>query len=191
MIYLDNNATTQVDPRVLEVMLPFLTNNFANASSTHQFGVVANDAVKKARGQVANLIGAQLNEVIFTSGATEAINLAIKGVAENYSTKGNHIITVCTEHTATLDTLKYLESRGLEVTYLPVNENGLIDLNDLTNALRPTTILVAVMFSNNETGVIQPIVEISSLTHKAGALFFCDATQAVGKIDISVDTYGI
>ncbi len=187
IIYLDNNATTKVDPRVLEAMMPFLTDNFANANSTHQFGVGAFDAVKNARAQVAGLIGAETNEIIFTSGSTEAINLAIKGVAENYKEKGKHIITVATEHSAVLDTCKHLDSRGYEVTYLPVNTDGLIDLELLRSSLRKDTVLVSVMYANNETGVIQPIKEIAKLTHDAGAFFMTDATQAVGKIPINVD----
>lgn len=191
VIYLDNNATTPIDPRVLEAMMPFLTDNYANANSTHQFGVGAYEAVKIARKQVAELIGADPNEIIFTSGATEAINLAIKGVAENYSTKGKHILTVSTEHPAVLDTCKYLETKGFEVTYLPVLSDGLIDLAVLKQALRVDTILVSVMLVNNETGVIQPIKEIAEMAHKAGAIFMSDTTQAVGKIPIDVDDLGI
>lgn len=191
LIYLDNNATTPIDERVLDAMLPFLTTNFANPSSTHYFGITANEEVKKARKQVADLIGAEENEIIFTSGSTEAINIALKGVAENYSTKGKHIVTVSTEHYAVLDTCKHLESRGFEVTYLSVNKDGLIDLNELKNSLRADTILVCVMYVNNETGVIQPVKAIAQLTHDAGALYMCDATQAVGKIEIDVDALGI
>jgi cysteine desulfurase len=191
VIYLDNNATTKIDPRVLEAMMPFLTDNFANASSTHQFGVGADKAVKEARKQVAELIGAETNEIVFTSGATEAINLAIKGVADNYSEKGKHIITVATEHSAVLDTCKYLETKGYEVTYLPVQSDGLLDLENLKAALREDTILVSVMYVNNETGVIQPIKEISALAHSVGAFFMTDATQAVGKIDLNVDDLNI
>jgi len=172
-------------------MLPFLTTNFANPSSTHHFGITANEAVKKARTQVADLIGSDKNEIIFTSGSTEAINIALKGIAENYSAKGKHIITVSTEHYAVLDTCKHLGSRGYEVTYLPVSKDGLIDLQELKNSLRGDTILVCVMYVNNETGVIQPIKEIASLAHEAGALFMTDATQAAGKIEIDVDTLGI
>jgi len=191
LIYLDNNATTPIDKRVLDAMLPFLTVNFANPSSSHHFGITANEEVKKARKQVADLIGAEENEIIFTSGSTEAINIALKGVAENYSTKGKHIVTVSTEHYAVLDTCKHLESRGFEVTYLSVNKDGLIDLNELKNSLRADTILVCVMYVNNETGVIQPVKAIAQLTHDAGALYMCDATQAVGKIEIDVDALGI
>jgi cysteine desulfurase len=191
IIYLDNNATTQIDEQVLEAMLPFLTNNFANASSTHLFGVEAYNAVKEARFKVAEIIGAEPNEIIFTSGATEAINLAIKGVAESYSSKGKHIITVTTEHSAVLDTCKHLESKGYEITYLPVKSDGIVDLKDLKDALRPDTILVTVMYVNNETGVIQPIKEIAELTHSVEAVFMSDCTQAVGKIALNVDELGI
>ena len=191
LIYLDNNATTPIDNRVLDAMLSFLTTNFANPSSTHNFGIIANEAVKKARTQVADLIGAEENEIIFTSGSTEAINIALKGVAEDYSAKGKHIVTVSTEHYAVLDTCKHLESRGYEVTYLSVDKKGLIDLNELKNYLRADTILVCVMYANNETGVIQPVKAIAQLTHDAGALYMCDATQAAGKIEIDVDALGI
>ena len=191
IIYLDNNATTPIDKRVLDAMMPFLTNEFANANSTHQFGVAAYEAVKLARIQVADLIGAEAHEIVFTSGSTEAINLAIKGVAENYSSKGKHIVTVCTEHSAVLDTCKHLETKGCEVTYLSVNADGLIDLNEVKSVLREDTILVCVMLANNETGVLQPVKEISDLAHEIGALFFCDATQAVGKIPVNVDSLGI
>lgn len=191
LIYLDNNATTRIDPRVLDTMMPFLTDNFANAASTHHFGVGAHEAVKNARKQVADLLGADAHEIIFTSGATEAINLAIKGVAENYQDKGKHIITVQTEHSAVLDTCHSLEQKGFEVTYLPVKNDGLIELDELQKALRPDTILVSVMFANNETGVIQPIKEIAELTHNAGAIFMSDGTQAAGKIPVSVRDYEI
>lgn len=191
IIYLDYNATTPIDPRVLDTMLPFLKENFANPSSTHFFGTIINEAVKSARTQVADLIGADEKEIIFTSGSTEAINIALKGIAENYSEKGKHIITVSTEHKAVLDTCKYLETRGYEITYLSVQQNGLIDLNELKKSLRSDTILVCVMYVNNETGIIQPIKEIASLAHEVGALFMTDATQAVGKIGINVAKIGI
>jgi cysteine desulfurase len=191
IIYLDNNATTPIDNRVLDEMLPFVTKYFANPSSTHYFGTSVMEAVKNARVQVADLIGAAENEIIFTSGSTEAINIALKGVAENYSAKGKHIVTVSTEHYAVLDTCKHLESKGYEVTYLPVNNSGLIDIAELKNSFRSDTILVCVMFVNNETGVIQPIKEIASLAHEAGILFMTDATQAAGKIEIDVDALGI
>lgn len=190
-IYLDYNATTPIDPRVLEAMLPFLKDNFANPSSTHHFGQYINDKVKQARKQIANHINAEANELIFTSGATEAINIAIKGVAENYNSKGKHIITVSSEHRAVLDTCKDLERKGYEVTYLPVQRNGLIDLVELRKAIRIDTILVSVMYVNNETGVIQPIKEISKIAHQKDALFMTDATQAVGKIKIDVDNLGV
>lgn len=191
MIYLDNNATTQIDPNVLAVMLPFLTDNFANASSTHAFGLEANDAVKNARQQVADLIGSQSHEIVFTSGATEAINLAIKGVAENYSSKGKHIITVQTEHSAVLDVCKYLETKGFDITFLPVQADGMIDLAVFKASLRPDTISVSVMLVNKELGTIQPIKEIAKLTHEAGALFMTDGTQAVGKLPVNVDELDI
>lgn len=189
--YLDYNATTPIDPRVLDAMLPFLKDDFANASSTHHFGRSINEKVKQAREQIAGFINAALNEVIFTSGATEAINIAIKGVAESYSNKGKHIVTVSTEHKAVLDTCKELERKGFEVTYLPVQPNGLIDLAKLQKAIRPDTVLVSVMYVNNETGVMQPIKEIAKLAHEKGTLFMTDATQAVGKMEIDVDDLGI
>lgn len=189
--YLDYNATTPIDPRVLEAMLPFLMNNFANPSSPHHFGQNINELVKQARERIADFINAESRELIFTSGATEAINIAIKGVAENYSHKGNHIITVLTEHKAVLDTCRNLERKGFEVTYLAVQPSGLIDLTELERAIRLDTILVSVMHINNETGVIQPIADISKLAHAKGALFMTDATQSIGKIEIDVDDLGI
>uniref|UniRef100_UPI004047FE06 cysteine desulfurase family protein n=1 Tax=Roseivirga sp. TaxID=1964215 RepID=UPI004047FE06 len=191
IIYLDHNSTTPLDPRVLEAMMPYLTNQYANASSNHIFGHEASQAVKKASNQIADLIQCQPNEVVYTSGATESINLAIKGVAESYKEKGNHIITVQTEHKAVLDVCEYLETKGFEATYLPVQTDGLIRLEDLMAAIKDTTILVSVMVANNETGVIQPIQEIAEITHNAGALFFTDATQAFGKIPLNVDKIGI
>ena len=190
-IYLDNNSTTAIDPRVLNAMLPFFKDNFANSSSTHHFGQSINDKVKQARKQIADFINAEPNELIFTSGATEAINIAIKGVVESYFIKGKHIITVSTEHKAVLDTCNDLERRGFEITYLPVQTNGLLDLDELQKAIRTDTILVSVMYVNNETGVIQPIKEIAKLAHEKGALFMTDATQAVGKIEIDVNDLGI
>lgn len=189
--YLDYNSTTPIDTRVLEAMLPFLKDNFANSSSTHHFGQNINEKVKQAREQIADFINAEPNELIFTSGATEAINIAIKGVAESYSNIGKHIITVSTEHKAVLDTCKDLERKGFEVTYLSVLRNGLIDLAELQKAIRPDTVLVSVMYVNNETGVIQPIKEIAKLAHEKGALFMTDTTQAVGKIEIDVNDLGI
>jgi cysteine desulfurase len=191
-IYLDYNATTPVDKRVLEVMLPYFSDKFGNASSkTHAFGWVAEDAVDTARGQVAQLIGCSAQEIVFTSGATEAINLAIKGVWDNYQQKGKHIITVKTEHKAVLDTCKALEKEGAEITYLSVDREGVIDLDELKSALRADTILVSVMYVNNETGVIQPISKISELVHANNSFFMCDGTQAVGKINCNVDKEGI
>ncbi|RZL68453.1 MAG: IscS subfamily cysteine desulfurase [Pedobacter sp.] len=191
-IYLDNNATTPLDPRVLEAMLPYFTSKFGNAASrNHAFGWVAEEGVDYAREQVAKLIGCTEKEIIFTSGATEADNLAIKGVFEMYADKGNHIITATTEHKAVLDTCKHLEKQGARITYLKVKEDGLIDLAELEAAMTPQTILVTIMYGNNEIGVIQPIKEISDIAHKHGALFFTDATQAVGKIPVDVNTDGI
>jgi cysteine desulfurase len=191
-IYLDNNATTPVDPRVLQEMLPYFTEVFGNsASRNHSFGWKAEEAVDYAREQVAKLIGASEKEIIFTSGATESNNLAIKGVFEMYADKGNHIITATTEHKAVLDTCKHLEKAGAEITYLPVQADGLIDLAALEAAMRPTTILVSIMFANNEIGVIQPIKEIAAIAHKHGALFHTDATQAVGKVNTDVNEYHI
>lgn len=186
-IYLDNCATTPMDERVLNSMLPFFTKYFGNAAShSHAYGWQAEEAVKQAREQVAELIGATENEIVFTSGATESDNLALKGIFESHKTKGNHIITVKTEHKAVLDSCLHLEKNGAEVTYLPVNRNGLIDVDELENSIRSTTILIAVMYANNETGVIQPVKEISKIAHKNRILFFTDATQAIGKIPIKV-----
>lgn len=191
-IYLDNNATTPMDPRVLEAMTPYFLEHFGNAASrNHPFGWEAEEAVDYAREQVAKLIGADAKEIIFTSGATEADNLAIKGVFEMYASKGNHVITVNTEHKAVLDTCKHLEKIGGEVTYLPVNPEGLIDLKELEAAIKPTTILIAIMYANNEVGVIMPVKEISAIAKKHGVLFFTDATQAVGKIPVDVIKDGI
>ena len=191
-IYLDHNATTPMDPRVLETMIPYFTENFGNAASrNHSFGWHAEEAVDYAREQIAQLIGADPKEIIFTSGATEGDNLGIKGVYEMYASKGNHIITCTTEHKAVLDTCKHLEKLGAEVTYLEVQPDGLIDLKELEAAMRPTTILVAIMYANNEIGVIQPVKEISAIAKKHGALFFTDAVQAVGKIPVDVNADGI
>ncbi len=182
-IYLDNNATTPCDPRAIEAMLPYFFEKPGNAASrSHPFGWEAEEAVDYAREQIAMLIGAEDKEIIFTSGATESNNLALKGAYEMYSRKGNHIITVETEHKAILDTCRHLEKMGAEVTYLKVNNEGLISLEELEAAIRPTTILVSVMWANNETGVIQPIREIGAICEKHGVLFHSDATQAVGKI---------
>ncbi|RNL56491.1 IscS subfamily cysteine desulfurase [Pedobacter jejuensis] len=191
-IYLDNNATTPLDPRVLEAMLPYFTEKFGNAASrNHAFGWVAEEGVDYAREQVAKLIGCTEKEIIFTSGATEADNLGIKGVFEMYKEKGNHIITTVTEHKAVLDTCKHLEKQGARVTYLGVKEDGLIDLQELEAAMTPETILVSIMYGNNEIGVIQPVREIAAIAHRFGALFMTDATQAVGKIPVDVIADGI
>ena len=191
-IYMDNHATTPLDPRVLEAMMPYLTGIFGNAASrNHSFGWEAEQGVEKAREQIARLIGATAKEIIFTSGATEATNLAIKGVAEMYRERGNHIITQVTEHKATLDTCKRLEKSGYRVTYLPVLADGLIDLDDLKRALDDQTILVSIMYANNEIGVIQPVQEIGKLCHEKGVIFHCDAVQAVGKIPVNVLTDNI
>ncbi|HYG15747.1 MAG TPA: IscS subfamily cysteine desulfurase [Bacteroidia bacterium] len=191
-IYLDNNATTPVDERVLQTMIPYFTQNFGNAASrNHPFGWTAEEAVDYAREQVAKIINASEKEIIFTSGATESNNLAIKGVFEMYAEKGKHIITLTTEHKAVLDTCKHLEKLGAEITYLPVQEDGLLNLEDLEKAMRPDTILVSVMYANNEIGVIQPIREIAAIAKKHGALFHTDATQAVGKIPVDVIADGI
>ena len=191
-LYFDNNATTPMDPRVLEAMLPYFTEKFGNsASRNHAFGWAAEEGVDYAREQVAQLIGANEKEIIFTSGATEGDNLGIKGVFEMYQDKGNHIITCVTEHKAVLDTCKHLEKLGAQVTYLPVKADGLLDLALLEAAMTPQTILVCIMYGNNEMGVIQPVKEIAAIAHKHGALFMTDATQAVGKIPVNVDADGI
>jgi cysteine desulfurase len=186
-IYMDYHATTPVDPRVLEAMNPYFTELFGNAASrNHSFGWVAEEAVEKARKQVADLIGANSKEIVFTSGATESNNLAIKGVAEMYAEKGNHIITAATEHKAVLDTCKRLEKHGCRVTYLPVQTNGLVDLDMLREAITDKTILISVMYANNEIGVIQPIAEIGRIAKERGVLFHTDAVQAVGKVPVNV-----
>lgn len=191
LIYFDNNATTPLDPYVLEAMMPYLTTQYANASSlTHRAGRVSAAAVEVAREQSAALIGAAPNEITFTSGATEAINMAIKGIFSHYQNKGKHIISCRTEHKAVLDTLAYLEKKGAEVTYLPVADDGRIDLDVLERAIRPDTVLVALMWANNETGVLHPVADIAALTHKHQTLFLCDATQAAGKVHIDVAKIG-
>ncbi len=191
-IYLDNNATTPMDPKVLEAMTPYFLEHYGNAASrNHPFGWEAEEAVDYAREQVAKLIGADPKEIIFTSGATEGDNLAIKGVYEMYASKGNHIITATTEHKAVLDTCKHIEKTGGEVTYLQVKRDGLIDLKELEAAIKPTTILIAIMYANNEIGTIQPIKEISAIAKKHGVLLFSDAVQAVGKIPVDVNKDGI
>ena len=186
-IYMDNHATTPVDPRVLEAMLPYFKNHFGNAASrNHQFGWEAEQAVEKAREQIAKLVGASAKEMIFTSGATESDNLAIKGVAEMYREKGNHIITAATEHKAVLDTCKRLEKNGYRVTYLPVGADGLVSLDDLKRAIDDKTILVTIMYANNEIGVLQPVAEIGKICHEKGVLFHSDAVQAIGKVPVNV-----
>ena len=191
-IYLDHNATTPCDPRVVEAMIPYFTNDFGNAASrNHPFGWKAEEAVDYAREQVAKLINADPKEIIFTSGATEADNLAIKGVFEMYAQKGNHIITCNIEHKAVLDTCKHLEKLGAEVTYLPVNDDGLVTVEQVEAAIKPNTILIALMYANNEIGTVMPMKEIGALAKKHGVLFFTDATQAVGKIPVDVKADGI
>lgn len=191
-IYMDNHATTPVDPRVLEAMLPYFTERFGNAASrNHSFGWQAEEAVEVARKQVAELIGATAKEIVFTSGATESDNLAIKGAALMYREKGNHIVTVVTEHKAVLDTCKHLEKDGFEVTYLPVNRDGLLDLDRLRAAITDKTILVSVMAANNEVGVLQPIDEIGRITRERGVLFHTDAVQAAGKVPFDVNASNV
>jgi cysteine desulfurase len=186
-IYMDYHATTPVDPRVVEAMLPYFTENFGNsASRNHAFGWAAEEAVETARKQVADLIGANPKEIIFTSGATESNNLAIKGVAEMYREKGSHIITCVTEHKAVIDTCKKLEKQGARVTYLPVQKDGRIDLDDLRDAITDKTILISIMTANNEIGVLQPIAEIGAIAKEKGILFHTDAVQAVGKVPVDV-----
>ncbi|ARK09278.1 cysteine desulfurase family protein [Fibrella sp. ES10-3-2-2] len=186
-IYLDYNATTPVDQRVLDAMLPYLTTHFGNAASrTHVFGLKAEEGVDRARRQVAALLGALPNELVFTSGATESINLALKGVFEANTHRGNHIITVATEHKAVLDTCQHLEQLGAEITYLPPDVDGLISVEQVAAALRPDTILVSVMLANNETGVIQPLADIAALAKQHNSLVHTDATQAVGKLPINL-----
>ena len=191
-IYLDYNATTPVDPRVLETMLPYLREKFGNAASrNHVFGWEAEKAVEKARGQVAEVIGAAAKDIVWTSGATESNNLAIKGAAWMYREKGRHIITQATEHKAVLDPCKYLEQEGYRVTVLPVASTGGIDLEQLAEAMSPDTILVSIMYANNEVGTVQPLAEIGQLCKQRGVLFHTDATQAFGKLPIDVEAMGI
>jgi cysteine desulfurase len=191
-IYMDNHATTAMDPRVLEEMLPFFTDKFGNAASrNHPFGWAAEEAVELSRDRIAKLIGATAKEIIFTSGATESDNLAIKGVAEMYREKGNHIITAVTEHKAVLDTCKHLEKYGFRVTYLPVQKDGLVDLEDLKRAMDDKTILVTIMAANNEIGVLQPLAEIGKVCHERGVIFHTDAVQAIGKVPMDVNKMSI
>ena len=187
-IYMDYHATTPVDPRVLEAMLPYFTEHFGNAASrNHAFGWAAEQAVEQARQQVADLIGANVKEIIFTSGATESNNLAIKGIAEMYREKGNHIITCVTEHKAVIDTCKKLEKQGARVTYLPVQKDGRISLDDLRAAITDKTILITIMTANNEIGVLQPVADIGAIAKEKGILFHTDAVQAIGKIPFDVN----
>jgi cysteine desulfurase len=186
-IYMDNHATTPLDPRVLEAMLPYFTEKFGNAASrNHSFGWAGEEAVENARQQVASLINATAKEIIFTSGATESDNLMIKGVAEMYREKGNHIITEAIEHKAVLDTCKNLEKHGFEVTYLPVHKDGRVDPEDVRKAIKPTTILISVMYANNEIGAVNPIAEIGKIAKERGVIFAVDGVQAVGKIPVDV-----
>jgi len=187
-IYMDNNATTPLDPRVLEAMMPYLTTEFGNAASrSHPFGWKAEEAVDRAREQIASLIGGNEKEIVFTSGATESINLALKGAAEFYKDKGNHLITVRTEHKATLDTMKRLERQGCEVTYLPTDKDGRISAGQLREAITDKTILVSAMLANNEIGTLQPIAELGEVTREKGVLFHVDAVQGVGKVPFDVE----
>lgn len=187
-IFMDNNSTTRLDPRVLEAMMPYLTEAYGNAASrSHVFGWQAEEAVDKARKQVADLIGASPKEIVFTSGATESDNLAIKGVAHQYRAKGNHIITTTFEHKAVLDSCKALEKEGFKVTYLPVDKTGLINLDELRAAITDETTLVSIMWANNEIGTIQPIKEIGEICHERGVIFHTDGVQAVGKLPLNVD----
>lgn len=191
-IYLDYAATTPVDSRVLAEMVPYFSTEFGNASSSdHVFGWIAEEAVKKARKQISSLINASSNEIIFTSGATESNNLALKGISFQYQSKGTHIISCVTEHKSVLDSLRFLQDNGFEITYLKVNQNGLLDLHELEAAITPKTILISLMTANNETGIIHPISEIGALAQKHGVFFHTDATQAAGKIPIDVKTMNV
>jgi cysteine desulfurase len=191
-IYMDNQATTPVDPRVLEEMMPYFTGRFGNAASrNHEFGWLAAEAVERARERVAKLVGATAKEIVFTSGATESDNLAIKGVAETYRGKGNHLITVATEHKAVLDSAKRLEKYGYRITYLRVGRDGLIDLDELKRAIDDKTILVTVMYANNEIGVLQPVTEIGNICRERGVLFHSDAAQAAGRVPVDVNRQNI
>lgn len=190
-IYLDNNSTTQIDPKVLDVMMPYFTENYGNASSSHNFGVHALDGVKKSRNQIAQLIGADSTEIYFTSGATESINIALKSVLEYSIEKNPHVITSSTEHPAVLDTCRFLETKGVKVTYLKVMENGLVDLVEFQKSITENTVLACIMLVNNETGVIQPIKKLAEIAHKENIWFMSDGTQAVGKVPVSVYELGI
>jgi cysteine desulfurase len=191
-VYMDYHATTPVDKEVLEAMLPYFSEKFGNAASKqHQFGWAADAIVESSRLTIAKLLGAQSREIVFTSGATESNNLAIKGIAESYRNKGNHIITVQTEHHAVLDPCKKLERQGFEITYLPVDKDGIVSLETFQRAIKPTTILVTIMFANNEIGTIHPIEQIGAICHEYGIIFHTDATQAVGKIPVDVNAMNI
>lgn len=187
-VYLDYNSTTPCDKRVVEAMLPYFIENFGNAASkTHSFGWQAEEAVEYAREQIADMVGAETKEIVFTSGATEATNLALKGIVEAYASKGSHIITSNIEHKAVLDTCKHLERLGVEITYLPVDSDGLISSKQVEDAIRENTVLIAIMYANNETGTVLPVREIGSVARKHKVLFFTDATQAIGKISVNVN----
>jgi len=186
VIYWDNAASTMVDKRVVESMLPYFSELYGNSSSSHQYGSLAKSAIDEARENVSNLINAKSNEIIFTSGATESINLAIKGYVEENYEAGNHIITVKSEHKAVLESCEYLEKRGISVTYLDVDENGHISLDELKKSISSNTLLISVMYVNNEVGVIQPIKEIGQIARENSVAFFCDATQAIGKLNVDV-----
>lgn len=191
-VYMDNHATTQMDPRVFDAMKPYFVQIYGNAASrNHSFGWEAEEAVEKARKQIAGLIGATPKEIVFTSGATESDNLALKGIAEMYADRGNHVITQVTEHKAVLDTCRRLEREGVRVTYLPVRQDGLIDLDQLREAITDKTILISIMYANNEIGVIQPIQEIGKIAKEKGVLFHSDAVQAIGKIPVNVAEDGL
>lgn len=189
LIYLDNNSTTEVDDRVIEAMLPFYKSYYGNASSSHHFGLKTKKIVEESRESISSLLKCFSKEIIFTSGATESINIALKGIALNHNNKKKHLITIKTEHNAVLDTCKYLQNVGFDVEYLPVNKDGLVDLDKLTNAIKEETFLVCIMWVNNETGVIQPIYDISKITRSKEVLFMTDATQAVGKLPINLNDY--
>src|SRR4029079_3804186 len=191
-IYMDNHATTPLDPRVLETMMPYLTDRFGNAASrNHKFGWEAEEATENARKEIAALIGADPREIVFTSGATESDNLAVKGVAWMYREKGDHIITAVTEHKAILDTCKHLEKEGFRVPFLPVQNNGLVDLDELKRAITDKTILISIMTANNEVGVVQDIQQIGKIARERGVLFHTDAVQAAGKIPFDVNTMNV
>ena len=191
IIYMDNHATTPIAPDVLDAMMPYLTTHFGNAASTHKFGIVAKDAIDKARHQTANLLGCSQKEIIFTSGATESDNLAVRGVASAKKNKGNHIITSTAEHHAVLDTCHALEKEGFEITYLPVDKYGMVNPDDVEAAITPNTILMSFMYANNEVGTINPIREIADIAEKHGVLLHSDAVQGIGKLESNMDALGL